>query len=157
MAMCSSRNEEVLAPTLSMLKRLGTDDRQIVEAYFKAPMHQVTFLPRRPYTRQLHQSFGNVALSGEILSLGTVHIAVGFVDLGSLAAGVACWEMGDAAGRAAARPRGPGPLRWVGYEVSAPCVAKALVVVEMVKQGSPEMEVLQVGGWDGGGGTASGD
>ena len=85
-------------------------------------------------------------------------MAVGFVDLGGLAAACMLWpdddDDDDAAGRGAATAksgapskRGSGgsgssaggsnggpPLRWVGYDSSAYAVAKSLVVAEMIQQ-----------------------
>ena len=65
------------------------------------------------------QAFTNQAYRKELLSLGTVHVAVGFVDLGVL---LSC-DLG---------PRGAGPLRFVGVELSAFAVAKSLVIWQMV-------------------------
>lgn len=36
------------------------------------------------------------------------------------------------------------PLRWVGYELSAYCVAKTLVILEMMEQGAAVDDILQV-------------
>ena len=90
---------------------------------------------------------------------GTTHVAVGFVDLSQLAAAVVRW---DEEGYSEAfkgqqqqqqgQQQGPGlvageqvrPLKWVGYECSAPSVAKTLVIAEMMRQGAAEEEVMQV-------------
>jgi hypothetical protein len=68
------------------------------------------------------QAFTNQAYRKELLSLGTVHVAVGFVDLGVL---LSC-DLGKAG------PRGDGPLRFIGVELSAFAVAKSLVIWQMV-------------------------
>jgi hypothetical protein len=116
------------------------------------------------------QSFVNAPSRTEILEPGTTHVAIGFVDLGGLAA--ACEmltarepELADVADFAAAysgsssssrqgnwmeglrRQLGVEPLRWVGYEMSAYCVSKTLVVLQMVEQGAAVDEILQVRRW----------
>jgi hypothetical protein len=78
------------------------------------------------------------------------------VDLGDLCSALMLW------GNDATRPgttRAPGstasssgrgtaegkPLRWVGYELSAYCVAKAAVIAIMLESGAEVEGVLQVG------------
>ncbi|KXZ52930.1 hypothetical protein GPECTOR_8g306 [Gonium pectorale] len=97
-----------------------------------------------------------------------VHVAVAFVDLGTLAAAVDLPEWDEhveaavreparqqqpqaaPSGRAAACSPPPPPtaplLRWVGYEASPHCVAKALVLERMMRVGGPAAteHVLQV-------------
>jgi tetratricopeptide (TPR) repeat protein len=71
----------------------------------------------------LRQPFTNQAYRQELLSLGTVHVAVGFVDLGVL---LSC-DVGEA-------PKGrTGPLRFVGVELSCFAVAKSLAIWQMIK------------------------
>lgn len=139
------------------------------------------------------QSFVNAPSRTEILSPGTTHVAIGFVDLGGLAA--ACEVMaarepllaqlaqlganlaagsstsgsgsntrsgsggGSSSSSKSLTPQelqeqflqslssktGLKPLRWVGYEQSAYCVAKTLVLLQMVEQGAAVDGVLQVG------------
>lgn len=87
------------------------------------------------------QSFVNAPPRIEALTPGTTHVAIGFVDLGSLAA--ACEVLSDAAGSSQASSTKP--LRWVGYEMSAVCVAKTLVILQMVEDSATAVdEVLQV-------------
>jgi hypothetical protein len=84
-------------------------------------------------------SFSNVSAAyraGDMV-LGTTHVAVGFLDLGNLAA--ACVELQHEAFADGGRP-----LKWVGYDMSAYCVAKSLVVLEMVRAGAKTDAVLQV-------------
>lgn len=106
------------------------------------------------------QSFVNAPARPEILQPGSTHVAIGFVDLGGLAA--ACEQLpardGEAlrmallaeacSGRfieaAAAHSRMLQPLRWVGYGLSAYCVAKSLVILEMMEQGVAVDDILQV-------------
>lgn len=69
------------------------------------------------------RNFTNQAYRADLLSLGTVHVAVGFVDLGVLLSSVV-----DEA------PRGcSGPLRFVGVELSRFAVAKSLTIWQMTK------------------------
>lgn len=75
------------------------------------------------YPHFLRQPFTNQAYRQELLSLGTVHVAVGFVDLGVL---LSC-DIGEA-------PKGrTGPLRFVGVELSCFAVAKSLAIWQMIK------------------------
>ena len=88
------------------------------------------------YPTFLRQSFSNQAYRREMLHRGTVHVAVGFVDLGVL---LSC-TLGDAPANAT---RG-GPLQFVGVELSAYAVAKSLAVWQMIKLASSADAVLQV-------------
>ncbi len=75
------------------------------------------------YPQFFRQPFTNQAYRKEILSLGTVHVAVGFVDLGVL---LIC-DIADA-------PKGRmGPLQFVGVELSCFAVAKSLAIWQMIK------------------------
>ena len=77
------------------------------------------------YPACLRQAFSNQAYRKELLTMSTVHVAVGFVDLGVL---ISCDINRDA-------PKGHhGPLRVVGVELSTFAVAKSLVVWQMVTQ-----------------------
>jgi hypothetical protein len=78
------------------------------------------------YPTFLRHAFSNQAYRREILSLGTVHVAVGFVDLGVLLSS----DVKDG-------PHGrSGPLRFVGVELSTFAVAKSLVIWQMIIQSS---------------------
>jgi hypothetical protein len=93
---------------------------------------------RYPYDSSILQSMSNAANRSEIVTWGTVHVAIGFVDLGSL---FHCKVEGEPS---------KGPLRWVGYEASAYCVAKSRVVAQMMLMGAEVDSVLQVSystGW----------
>jgi hypothetical protein len=68
------------------------------------------------------------------MTLGTTHVAVGFVDLGTL-------REARIDATAAAHP---GPLRWVGVEASPYAVAKTAVVDAMMRAGATTDAVLQV-------------
>ena len=98
-----------------------------------------------------------------MLTAGTTHVAIGFLDLGSLASAVSLWEGKEVGGGAAGAGQ---PLRWVGYDSSPYAVSKTLVVAEMMRQGAATDAVVQVGGelkdvwaWEvllGGGGNLGG-
>jgi hypothetical protein len=89
-----------------------------------------------------------------MLTPGTTHVAVGFVDLGSLAASCRANELRQASSNSSsssssASAGGDGsssspPLRWVGYEVSVFAVAKALVLLQMMRQVADTDCILQV-------------
>lgn len=86
------------------------------------------------YIPGLLQAFSNSPNRPEKLVLGKVHVAVGFVDLGSLLWGDLVREdEGDLS-----------PLRWVGYELSAYCTAKTLIIAEMLTDDCPTTAILQV-------------
>lgn len=91
------------------------------------------------YPQFLRQPFTNQAYRKELLSRGTVHVAVGFVDLGTL---LAC-DLG-----AAPEGREPSPLRFVGVELSAFAIAKSLVIWQMISDAADgqgcALSVLQV-------------
>lgn len=78
-------------------------------------------------------SFSNAENRSVVLTPGTTHVSVGFVDLGIL-----CAARFDEA-RAL-----PGPLRWVGVEASTYAVAKTAVVDAMLRAGIATDAVLQV-------------
>lgn len=89
-------------------------------------------------------------------------MAIGFVDLGGLAAacellpardpealrmallGEACTAAGGSFSGSSSSSRILQPLRWVGYEMSAYSVAKTLVILEMMEQGAAVNDTLQV-------------
>eukprot|EP01034_Spumella_vulgaris_P023120 gene23120-29313_t len=90
------------------------------------------------YDHSLLQSMSNATTRAQFFSWGDTHVAVGFVDLGSL-----FHAMFD-------NYPDSGALKWVGYEASAYCVAKTRVVAEMMRIGADVTSVLQVSyssGW----------
>jgi len=121
------------------------------------------------------QSFGNAPARNEILTWGKTHVAIGFVDLGGLAAACEMLTSRDddlkaalagadsvtagsssssGSGSCSSKPSaaaegvaGRQPLQWVGYEMSPYCVAKALVVLQMVEQGAALDNILQASKW----------
>lgn len=87
------------------------------------------------YDHRIRNSFANCLNRKEILHLGTVHVAVGFNDLGTLLT-------------ADVRPAPDGyfgPLRFVGYEMNAFNVAKSQIIVTLLKDVQvPLTTVLQI-------------
>lgn len=79
------------------------------------------------YGTSQRQNFSNQMYRKEILEGGKTHVAIGFVDLGSLLA-------------SEVRMQGPEPLRFIGYEISAFAVAKTLLIREMLLQ-QPKSEL----------------
>eukprot|EP00808_Paulinella_micropora_P002023 g43524.t1 len=78
--------------------------------------------------------FANTASPMYDLRLGTMHVAVGFVDLAMLTQ--ASFQTNN---------NQPGPLRWVGYEANPFNVAKTLVIAEMLSYpAATPVNVLQV-------------
>ena len=86
-----------------------------------------------PYDPRVLHSFSNEVNRAEVLTPGTVHVSVGFTDLGELH--TAKYEFPLDSEK---------PLRWIGYESSAYCVAKTAILVAMMKLGLPCDHVLQV-------------
>jgi hypothetical protein len=82
----------------------------------------------------LRHTFSNQARVAWRLFQGTVHVAVGFVDLGVLLE----MDLAPTPGR------DNGPLLFRGYELSAYAVAKTLVVWQMVLAGGPARALAQV-------------
>lgn len=80
----------------------------------------------------IRSNFGNMPVRQEVVHLGTVHVAVGFNDLGMLLQ----VHIADA-------PEGKeGPLRFVGIDVNPFCIAKASVLVEMLRRPEAEIPLL---------------
>lgn len=79
---------------------------------------------RDAYPNIMRHSFSNNPYHKQMLSQGTTHVAVGFVDLGILfAASLNAPPIGR-----------NGPLHFLGVETSSYSVAKTLVIWEMLKQ-----------------------
>mmetsp|Transcript_13818 Transcript_13818/g.20851 ORF Transcript_13818/g.20851 Transcript_13818/m.20851 type:complete len:1038 (+) Transcript_13818:37-3150(+) len=84
------------------------------------------------YTTAVTANFSNSLRKQQVLYGGTVHCAIGFVDLGCLM-------------RASIQESKTGqPLRFIGYDTSAYCVALSLIVWEMIKSSAPAESVCQV-------------
>ena len=113
--------------TSDYLKRLGSNACAKWEWYFGAPAAGSIFPHRtvHPYTDTIRHSFSNQAYRKEHLFQGTMHVAVGFVDLGILFAAV----LSDPP-----PSKCDGPLHFLGIDMSAYAVAKTQVVWELLKQ-----------------------
>ena len=85
--------------------------------------------PTAPYN--VVHTFPNAPHDGLQYQAGSCHVAVGFVDLLPLVMGDFVGESDD-------------PLRWVGYEASAHSVAKALVILEMLRACTSPRDVALV-------------
>lgn len=122
----------------SAAKRLGMLSEERVDWWLRvqrpgAVDFRLEELQRSPSYPNLWHSFGNSVAPRETHTFGTVHVAVGFADLASLAdAG----RVGD--------PDADGPVRWVGVDRSPASVAKTRVLVHMMQQGAPAEDVFQV-------------
>jgi hypothetical protein len=74
-------------------------------------------------------------LPQEIIA-GKVHVSVGFVDLCSLIWSTpAIYE---------SMQYSQSPIEWIGYEASPFCVAKTMVIAEMLRNGSLVESIVQV-------------
>mmetsp|Transcript_10527 Transcript_10527/g.25694 ORF Transcript_10527/g.25694 Transcript_10527/m.25694 type:complete len:1042 (-) Transcript_10527:150-3275(-) len=83
------------------------------------PIYKGTRVRSAHYSSKLRSSFSNSGNKPQIFHTGTVHCAVGFVDLGILL-------------RAKIRYKSNGPLTFVGYDLSPYSVALSLVVWNML-------------------------
>lgn len=93
-------------PRRAALCCLQGQDDEFIEAYSSLPPGSVFLkeasLPYDPFSEEF-QSFGNTPCEGVHLLPGSTHVAVGFADLGELAAAVSRWGQTDA-GQLAAFP-----------------------------------------------------
>lgn len=87
------------------------------------------------YSAHILQSFSNSIYRAEKQYAGTVHVSIGFVDLCSLIYS----DIVDPSNLSKEKP-----FRWIGYEMSPYCVAKSLVIAEMMRNGSHGDSILQV-------------
>ena len=83
-----------------------------------------------PYDPRILHSYTNEPPENKILPLDGVHVSIGFTDLSMFFKVEECSQSK--------------PLKWVGYEASAYCVAKTAVVVAMIESGAAKEEILQV-------------
>jgi hypothetical protein len=88
-------------------------------------------------TIEVWHSFGNATVEKETITCGSTHVAIGFVDLGTLLHAQLVTKDNQ--------PVSSGePIRWVGYEMSAYACAKTMVITQMLLQGAPTDTILQV-------------
>ena len=119
---------------IDIMKRLGNCLPQTLRWYAKCEIGSVNReFKDEPYMYENLHSYSNQALRPCSLAGGGVHVSVGFADL-SLFYYVQNWEEWS-------REK---PLKWVGYEASAYCVAKTAVVVAMIESGAAKEEIMQV-------------
>eukprot|EP01034_Spumella_vulgaris_P035759 gene35759-44095_t len=123
----------------SFAGRFGGWSKKLVDWVTSAPFGDLNFdRTIGPYDRSILQSMSNSTNRPEKIYWGKTHVSIGFVDFGTLFHGILDGnESND-------------PLRWVGYEASAYCVAKTRVVAEMMRIGAEVKSVLQVSystGW----------
>lgn len=91
---------------------------------------------RMKYLDKIMQTFSNNVYPPLDVSLGSVHISIGFVDLSSLI-------YSNLVSVQTKSSSGCRPLQWIGYDLSAYCVAKTMVVAELMRTSTAEV-VLQV-------------
>ena len=77
------------------------------------------------YSTSVFHSFSNAITRKEILTFGTTHVAMGFVDLNVLRDAIFNGEFSAS-----------GPLKWVGYEICPFAIAKTMVIIELLKHPS---------------------
>eukprot|EP00775_Hariotina_reticulata_P007641 gene7641-7843_t len=124
------------------------DDQAGLRWLCTVPFGAVRFGLRHPYCGA-YQSYTNTFAKPELRALNASHISAGFVDLGSLAAscelhvGMSGRPASDIAAWKAMVAAAGGPMRWVGYDISAYAVAKTLVLLEMVQQDATADQLLQ--------------
>ncbi len=119
------------------LKRMQAKDQETVSWFVRARNGEINLNLRNNmqlYDQTLAHWFGNVPNRSISMAAGTTIVSVGFVDLGVLQEATLCTNVSDSAG----------PVRWVGYEASAYCVAKTAVIISMLHASVPVDSVLQV-------------
>ena len=124
-------------PTQDFLKRLGDNERDTLDWYLKCTGSAAASIgsinPKRahnPYSSRIHHSFGNAPYEHYELKYGTSHIAIGFVDLGSLFSHFSNSPTSSL-------------LSWYGYESSPYAVAKTSVIAKMIAEKAPVDCILQ--------------
>jgi tetratricopeptide (TPR) repeat protein len=118
-----------------LLTRLGPGayDRKTLDWFLKSEEFINPHPIRTQYPTDLHHSYSNTSYAALIMNFGKVHVAIGFVDLGTL---LGATFVGKASSS--------GPLVWHGYEQSCYSVAKTLIIVEMLKGNASANSILQV-------------
>jgi hypothetical protein len=87
------------------------------------------------YVRKILQPFCNSFCKEEIFTFGKTHVAVGFVDLGILLYGRINNTVEDSNHE---------PMRFIGYEASAYCAARTLIIAEMFRCNEDAECIMQV-------------
>jgi hypothetical protein len=110
--------------------------QETVQWLINAKRGDVYFGSRGPYCSTLAHSFSNSYHRPDCLLQSTVHVAVGFCDLGALSASSVTQEDETV--------RCDSPLRWIGINGALYGVAKAEVVAAMLRAQAPVDDILQV-------------
>ena len=114
-----------------LLKRLGEWSEETLGWFMTAPFGDVRQVQRRrPYDRTIFHSFTNEWNRPEYYYSDSTHVAIGFVDLGSLREGIFADEIVN--------------FKWVGYEASHYAAAKSLVLAQMLLSKCPVDDIIQV-------------
>ena len=116
-----------------LLSRLGSTDPAAIRWLLTSEVGSVREPTKFAYDSRVFHSFSNADSTALVMTPGTAHVAIGFVDLGTLR------DAGFDAGNAR-----PGPLCWVGVEASAYAVAKSAVVDAMLRAAAPVDAILEV-------------
>ena len=126
------QSDEFLKPSQDLLlKRLGELSEENLTWFASAPIGDIRQVKhRRGYDRNMFHSFTNEWSRPEYYYTNSTHVAVGFVDLGSLREGIFPPDITN--------------FKWVGYEASPYAAAKTLVVAEMLKSNAPVDDIIQV-------------
>ena len=117
-----------------LLKRLGNNLKETLAWYTSSKPGDVNKNAFAiPYDPRVLHSFSNQANRSEILTPGTCHVAVGFTDLSIFNRAKYNKKLSKNK-----------PLRWIGYEASAFCVAKTAIIATMMSMNAPTDDILQV-------------
>ena len=128
------KSDDFKPDMMDYVRRLGNNCPETLDWYFKASEGEINrFEVAAPYDPRVLHSYSNEPVRSEILTAGTSHVAVGFTDLGMIHSVKFLDEWTE-----------DNPLKWVGYEASAYCVAKTAVIVGMVESGAGCDEIVQV-------------
>ena len=119
--------------SLDLISRLGSNLPGTLMWWQTAESGAVRDHDNNPFDPRVFKSFSNADSSALIMTPGTAHVAVGFVDLGTLRD--ASFDTDNAQ---------TGPVRWVGVEASAYAVAKTTVVDAMLRSHAPLDAILEV-------------
>jgi hypothetical protein len=120
--------------------QLHSQDEGFMEWVKDAELGSVRFprcLLRTRYMSSIIQPFNNAPCQPQKLEYGKLHVAIGFVDFGFLLFSKYDPELLFFKNKS-------NPIRVLGYEASAYCVTKSLVVYDLMKMGVAEDLILQV-------------
>jgi hypothetical protein len=123
--------------------------QECLDWLLQARRGEVWFGGRANYMSTIAHSFSNSFQRAETLCQDSVHVAVGFLDLGSLSTArlgpPAQGSSSNSSGDYSASELAEGmPLRWIALDSSAYCVAKSEVVAAMFRAQAAVDDILQV-------------